>query len=737
MGERWPVSETIRILSGRVIFNILFAVTLCLNPVLAQDQTDVVRGKWLMHYDLSNSLYKHLTGQAVDLLIKRTEAVSAIRTPSGWIGRQQFIEDALSRIMGLFPEKTPLNAKVVRVIKKEDYRIEHVIFESQPGFFVTSSLFVPDGVKRNRKTPAVIYCSGHTEEGYRSKVYLHVILNLVKKGFIVFAFDPVGQGERLEYYDPETGKSSVGGPTREHSYPGAQAFISGSSQAYHMIWDGIRAVDYLLERKEIDPARIGITGRSGGGTQSAYIAAFDKRIYAAAPENYITNYTRLLQSIGPQDAEQNLFNLISAGLDHPDFLIVRAPKPALMITTSEDMFSLQGAVETEREVAAVYRALGHEENFSRVEDDAGHASTLKNREAMYAFFQRHLGNPADSSDEAVQLPSPEEMQVTQTGQVSTSLKSLTVFSLNREISETKLREVGESRNNSPEFTKTAVSSAIRLSGYIEPVSVEKPVFTGRIIREGYVVEKYFVRGEGNYVIPYLLFKPDRVEGVYLIYLHPDGKKAESSPGGGIEKFIQNGYIVLAPDLPGTGEARSDIFKGDAYFDGVSHNLWYLSMLTGRSITGILAGDIARLAGVIKSQDNKAVICGFAKSEMGVAMLHAAAFTGDFKSVTLVEPLASFSSIVMNRHYNHKYIPFAVPGALREYDLPDLAASLAPSRLIIAGMVDGNGTHNDKEGIRDAGEIIRAGYLRNKVPEMLQISEDIQDENLFRMWNNNK
>jgi len=737
MEERCPVSEILRILAGRVIFSFLLAVSLCIDPVLAQDQTDVVRGKWLMHYDLSNSLYKHLTGQAVDLLIKRTAAVSAIQTPSGWLIRQQFIEDALSRIMGPFPEKTPLNAKVIRVIKKENYRIEQVIFESQPGFFVTSSLFIPDGVKRNRKTPAVIYCSGHSEEGYRSKVYLHVILNLVKKGFVVFAFDPVGQGERLEYYDPETGLSSVGGPTKEHSYPGAQALISGSSQAYYMIWDGIRAVDYLLERNEVDPARIGITGRSGGGTQSAYIAALDKRIYAAAPENYITNYTRLLQSIGPQDAEQNLFNLISAGLDHPDFLIVRAPKPAMMITTSEDMFSLQGAVETEREVAAVYRALGHEENFSRVEDDAGHASTLKNREAMYAFFQRHLGNPGDSSDEAVQLPSPEEIQVTITGQVSTSLNSNTVFSLNREMSESKLREVGELRSNSPDFTKTAVNSAKRLSGYIGPVSVDRPVFTGRIIRDGYVVEKYFIRSEGDYVIPYLLFGSERNSGVYLIYLHPEGKKAESSPGGEIEKFVKNGYIVLAPDLPGTGEARSDIFKGDAYFDGVSHNLWYLSMLTGRSITGILAGDIASLAGVIKSQDNKAVICGFAKNEMGIAMLHAAAFTKAFESITLVEPLASFSSLVMNRFYNHKYIPYAVPGALREYDLPDLAASLAPSRLIISGMVDGNGTHYYKEGIRNAGEIIRTGYFRNKVPEMLQISEDIQDENLFRMWINNK
>ncbi len=137
--------------------------------------------------------------------------------------------------------------KLSRTIESDSFRVEHIIFESQPGFFVTSSLFIPGTLKKNRKAPVVIYCSGHAEDGYRGAVYQHVILNLVRKGFIVFAFDPVGQGERLEYYDQQTGKSIVGGPTTEHSYPGTQAFITGSSEARYMIWDGIRAVDYLLD----------------------------------------------------------------------------------------------------------------------------------------------------------------------------------------------------------------------------------------------------------------------------------------------------------------------------------------------------------------------------------------------------------------------------------------------------------------------------------------------------------
>ena len=117
------------------------------------------------------------------------------------------------------PEKTPLNARITGVIRKQDFRVEKVVFESIPGYYVTAALFLPD--KRKGKAPAVIYASGHTVNGFRSETYQHVIINLVKKGFIVLAFDPIGQGERLQYYDEMGGKSRFG-PTHEHSYPGAQ-----------------------------------------------------------------------------------------------------------------------------------------------------------------------------------------------------------------------------------------------------------------------------------------------------------------------------------------------------------------------------------------------------------------------------------------------------------------------------------------------------------------------------------
>lgn len=652
---------------------------LCLASVdlaHAQEDLQVLNKNWLHFSDAPTSIYRHFSQEAYQLLEERRQKIAGINSLEDWQQRQQEVKSKFEKVLGLFPEKTPLNPQVTKKINKDSYNVEHIVYESQPGFYVTSSLYLPKGKKKN--LPAIVYCSGHAEEGYRSDTYQHVILNLVSKGFAVFAFDPVGQGERLEYYSDETGRSGIGGPTKEHSYPGAQAFVAGRSQAWFMIWDGIRAVDYLLTRKEIDPKRIGITGRSGGGTQSAYIAAIDDRIYAAAPENYITSFQRLIETNGPQDAEQNFLHGIVEGLDHADLLAVRAPKPNLMITTTRDIFNIQGARETWLEVSKIYEAYGKKNHFSMVEDDAAHASTLKNREAMYAFFQEHLELPGNPKDEEVSKLTADELMVTPSGQLATSFKGETVFSINKKLTESSTRISGD-----------VVEKAKFLSGFRDPSNKAEPVMTGRLQREGYVIEKYYVKGEGDYIIPYLLAIPEQPNQQAVLYLHAAGKTAGIAVGGEIEDMVRKGYTVLAPDLLGLGEVGSSQAVGDSNFEGSSYNVWFGFLLTGRSIVGVHASDIIRLGRLLKNQGIKTVH-GWANCKLGPALLHAAAFDPLFAKLILVESPVSYTSLVTHHQYKPEYVMGTVPAALTAYDLPQLVASITHSKLLLISPVDAAG-----------------------------------------------
>jgi hypothetical protein len=582
-----------------------------------------------------------------------------------------------------------------------------------PDFFVTGVLFVPEGVKA--KAPAILYLSGHSASGFRNAPYMTVILNLVQKGFVVLAVDPIGQGERYQYWDPERHASRVGEPTLEHSYPGAQCFITGSSLAKYMIWDGMRAIDYLVSRPEVDASRLGVTGRSGGGTQAAYIGAMDPRIKAAAPENYITTFRRLIESRGVQDAEQNFPSGIASGIDLPDLLVARAPQPTLMITTTRDMFSIQGARDARDEVARAFKAFGGDANFLMVEDDAPHASTLKNREALYAFFRKALDLPGPTRDEQVDIMPFEELNATPTGQLATSLRGETVFSLNRAEARKRLDELERLRARPESYRSAVLAAARELSGYRAPGPGDEAVFTGRWQRDGYSVEMYFIQGEGRYVVPFLVFVPG-TGGAHpaVVYLHPEGKAADAASGATIEGLVKRGYLVLAPDLIGLGEMGPGTFQGDASnfrLGSANYNYWFAAIQVGRSLTGIRAGDVIRTVNYLKGRADADVtrLAAISHGEMSVVLLHAAALDESIEQVALVDPLLSWSSLVLNEYYAPKYAPHAVAGSLGRYDLADLACTLAPRKLLALGMVDEMGRPAPLTSIDAEFAFVRAAY----------------------------
>ncbi|MDZ7606601.1 MAG: acetylxylan esterase [Cyclobacteriaceae bacterium] len=645
--------------------------------MMAQDEKATL-DYWPFYSDAQNSLYKIQCNYSFAFLNMRKAKIASLDTKEEWLTRQNEVKEILHRIVGPFPDKTPLNPVVTGMLKGDGFSVEKLYFESMPGYRVTAAFFIPEGKKQ--KLPTIIYCSGHTDLGFRSETYQHVIINLVKKGFAVLAFDPVGQGERQQYFDVASGKSRFR-PTHEHSFPGAQMFISGSSAARMMTWDGIRAVDYLLTRREVDPARIGITGRSGGGTQTAYIAALDDRINVAAPECYITSFEYLLKSGGPQDAEQNLFHGLKEGFDLADLLEVRAPKPTLMITTTRDIFSIQGARETYLEAKNAYSTLGFSENLQMAEDDAGHESTLKNREAMYAFFQQHLQHPGSAKDLEVTPFPVAELYVTPDGQLATSIGSKFLFDVNQAAAAEALEQLKTKRDHEPTFLMDLKNTVKTIAGYEKPMDYGKLIFSGRTEFPQYYLNKYVVESVAKLVLPFRLLTPKNQFTKVAIYLdNQEGGKSLEIP----LRLVESGIAVIIPELPGYGELGPGYLKGDANFNNTSYNQWFAGILTGKSTVAVHAESIEIILKHCKSMLAEDVVemIGISNGPLNSVLLHAAAFDIHFDAMLLVNPLATFESIVMNRNYDPSFIPFAVAGSLPHYDLPDLVALFAPGKIML-------------------------------------------------------
>ena len=186
---------------------------------------------------------RYLTRIAEGQWASRKEVIAKIKTPAALAVRQEYIRAKLLEEIGGLPAKTPLNARITGSLERGTYRIDKLVFESLPRFYVTANLYVPAGAG---PFPAVLGVAGHSNDSKAEDLYQHAWISLARRGFLVLAYDPPGQGERIEYLDPATGKSRAGVATSEHTSAGLQCLLTGTNIARYFIWDGIRAVDYLL-----------------------------------------------------------------------------------------------------------------------------------------------------------------------------------------------------------------------------------------------------------------------------------------------------------------------------------------------------------------------------------------------------------------------------------------------------------------------------------------------------------
>jgi hypothetical protein len=398
--------------------------------------------------------------------------------------------------------------------------------------------------------------------------------------------------------------------------------------------------------------------------------------------------------------------------------------------------TIHGARNSYQEARKVYKTFGQESLIQFVEDDYKHWLTPKIRLAIYSFFMEHLNVIGDPAEEDVEFLSADELQVTPTGQISTWLKAENVQSINAKETKVLLDNLEESRQDIPNHLEKVRTDAIRLSGFINPaVSDGAPFFNGRYQRDGYSVGKYAIKGEGDYVIPLLLFVPvlDKNRYPAIIYLHPEGKVTDAKPGGEIEKLVKKGYIVAAVDVLGIGECQNTVTR-----EGADD---YTGVLIGRSTPGIQAGDIVRVVNYLKMHDQTVSEIGAVGiNEMCIPLIHAAAFEPVIKNITLIGAPVSYRSIVMNDLYKiglvynddgywHPWeidFSWGVAGALTAYDLPDLIGCMAPRKVALAGLNNQLLEPASEEDIILDMDFPRKVYMSEDIAQNLKITSSKED-----------
>ena len=656
----------------------------CLFSVhaLAQQSDDLNFASGLEQFhNIRRMLPSYLNNIGFRMLGERRRRVEHLATIEDVNKRRSYVREQMLKDLGGFPDRTPLNARVVGVLERPGYRIEKVIFESQPHFYVTANLYLPK--TGHPPYPAILYPLGHERGGKTNPTWQQMLGSLATKGFVALAWDPVGQGERLQIFDEDLRESKVGDSTTEHTIVGTQCMLVGDHLARYTIWDGMRALDYLLSRKEVDPAHIGLTGNSGGGTHTAYIAALDDRIQVAAPSCYITSWHLMLDTIGPQDAEQTFPLWLQEGLDYPDYLYAFAPKPYLLLSAIRDFFPIAGARETFAEAEKVYSAIGEREKVGMFEADDGHGYNKSRRLAAYDWFGRWLKGARDTDPEPqIEMATPEELRCTATGQVSTSLGGESVFTLNQK----RLAQLKASGLTRLSDLPGKVREVIRYEPPSGPLQVTS---YGAINRSGYRIEKLIYESEPGIFIPSLLYVPDAgaSKKAAVLMVTGDGKAASASEA---EQFAASGTVVLSIDVRGAGETRVDTDVNSREFDRYfgDFNDTMTALLVGKTMAGMRALDISRGADVLTSRKDvdPNQVYGYGKDEGALPLLYAAVLEVKIRRVMLDGMLISYESVV-NSRVSRRILEGIAPGMLKYYDLQDLVAALAPRDVWIVNGTD--------------------------------------------------
>jgi cephalosporin-C deacetylase-like acetyl esterase len=632
-------------------------------------------------------LLAHLSAKLNALAARWDDERSKIHTAADLVSRNRFVRDKFRQMIHGLPERTALNPVITATHQREGYRVENVMFQSRPNFWVSGNLYVP--TRGAAPFPAVISPCGHYRLGRMDPEYQFAYLNMVHARFVVLAYDPIGQGERRQYWNPETGQADINDPTSEHSMPGQVLLLMGEDLTHYRVWDGMRAIDYLESRPEVDSSRIGCAGHSGGGTLTLFISALDQRVKCAVVNEGGTSHRwpmeiRPESRVGPSDVEQNFFPGAVHGVDLCDLHVAIAPRPLLALIEDYSPRFDRAA----EHIRARYQQFGAHEKFATEEATDPHSWTVKLRLASTDWLSRWLySRPGPSREPDFDAEKPETLQCTSNGSLRYSQRGDSIFTI-----------LSKRQQQLPPERKTPagvdeIRKLLRLRKADTPL-VPKHLATTQ--RKGYKVEKLEFVSEPGIYIPVWVFLPDAANGPSraTLYVNEGGKQTDGLEFGLYERRARKGDLIIAVDVRGVGETRpphsqpSDRRNEFSHLFDVETAMTYMTWYMDDSLFGMRVADVLRSVDYALSRPDvsKAGLRAAGQGAGALWVLYAAALDPRITEVVAERGLVSYKALAQVDRYTHGAGIF-IRDVLNSFDLPHVAAAIAPRPLTLAGPVD--------------------------------------------------
>jgi cephalosporin-C deacetylase-like acetyl esterase len=624
-------------------------------------------------------LNSYLNGIGIAQADARAQKVAAIHTREQADQRQAEVRGKILKLIGGLPEHPrPIPVRQFATVAGDGFRIENIAYQSLPEFYVTANVFVPAGAG---PFPAIVITPGH---GAGKQSEYNWAANFARAGIVALVVDPLGQGERMQHWDPEIASSKIE-RLGEHEHASLSNLLIGDHVSRYFINDGISGVDYLSERKDVDARRIGAFGCSGGGTITAYLAALDPRISVAATACYMTSLKELFPTQGPQDAEQTLPRFAAEGLDFADWVELAAPRPYAIVSTMQDMFPFAGAQQTYEEAERFYGLYGAGDNLQWITGPGGHGNLGPISNQILAFLAKNLkANVTAPEFRQFRPPDADDLTATPTGQISTSLNSRTVESLNRER---PLRRTAAQNGIRAEIRETAAIVA-------QPGPSPTVGITKEEQREGYRIQTVSIQSEPGIDLSMIQAIPDGSGQKAVVVMMDETPVDRTAAGPDFARLAKSGHIVVALQSRGTPiDFQNGAQNGQStqFALGPYMGVNLRAIIVGKTLIGMRTDDVIRVLNWLSSRPDvdrtSITLCG--KGGLGMVALHAAALDTRITRVMAESTLVSYRT-ALDAPLHRNLSEITIPGVLQHYDVPDLLEAIAPREVTLLNPADAIG-----------------------------------------------